>query len=92
MPTNKFQQTDPAINSPYTHAHVVTPSDTEDLAEVPRALYATKGASSHSDVSIILSGDDDPVTFVLARGVIVPMRVKRVRVTDTDATIIVALY
>lgn len=92
MPTNNFQQTDPAINSPYTHGHVVTPSDTTDLDEIPRALYATKGASSHSDVSVILMGDTDPVTFVLARGVIVPMRVKRVRVTNTDATTIVALY
>jgi hypothetical protein len=92
VPTNNFQQTDPAILSPYTHAHVVTPSDTEDLDEVPRALYASKGASSHCSVSAILSGDTDPITLELARGEIVPVRVKRVRVTNTDATNIVALY
>ena len=92
VPTNKFQQTDPAILSPYTHAHVVTPSDTEDLAELPRGLYASKSSSSHADVSIILDGDDTPFVFSFARGEIVPMRVKRVRVTDTDATTVVALY
>jgi hypothetical protein len=70
----------------------VTPSDTEDLDEVPRALYASKGASSHCSVSAILSGDTDPITLELARGEIVPVRVKRVRVTNTDATNIVALY
>ena len=92
VPTNNFQQTDPAINAPYTRSRLVTPSDTEDLDEITRALYASKSTSSHSDVSVILSGDDTPITLVLARGEIVPMRVKRVRVTNTDATNIVALY
>lgn len=92
MPTNNFQQTDPAINSPYLHGHAVTPSDTVDLAELPRAIYASKGSTSHCDVSVILAGDDTPVTFVLARGEIAPIRVKRVMATGTDATAIVALY
>ena len=92
MPTNRFQQTDPAILSPYTHGHIVTPSDTEDLDEVTRALYASKGSSSHCSVSVILSGDDEPIKLELARGEVVPFRVRRVRVTDTDATAIVALY
>ena len=43
-------------------------------------------------MSIILDGDDTPFVFSFARGEIVPMRVKRVRVTDTDATTVVALY
>ena len=92
MSVNNYWQTDPAINSPYIHGHVVTPSDTVDLAELPRAIYASKGSSSHSDVSVILAGDNTPVTFVLARGEIVPVRAKRVMATGTDATAIVALY
>ena len=92
MAINNYWQTDPAINSPYIHAHVVTPSDTVDLPEIPRALYAHKGASSHCDVTLIPAGDEDPVLFVLARGEIVPVRAKRVMATGTDATAVVALY
>jgi hypothetical protein len=92
MPTNKFSQNDASILAPYTRSVTITPSDSTDLAEVTRALYASKGSSSHCSVSVILGGDTDPITLELARGEIVPIRVKRVRVTNTDATSVIALY
>lgn len=92
MATNKFQQTDPAIHAPFIRSVTVTPSDTEDLAEISRGIFATKGASSHSTIVVLLADDTTSATFDLARGEYLPLRVKRVYATGTDATNIVALY
>lgn len=93
MATNNFSQVDPAINAPYTRAVVVTPSDTEDLGEITRALNVHKGTGgSFVDVAVILAGDSSAVTLTLETGYIVPIRVRRVMATNTNATNIVALY
>ncbi len=89
--TNKFQQTDKAINAPYTRAVSVTPSDTTDLNEIPRGLHAD-GVGSHHNVAVILEGDASSVIINMAKGHIMPLRVRRVLATGTTATSVVALY
>jgi hypothetical protein len=89
--TNRFSQADAAILSPYTRAVTITPNDNEDLVEIPRGVYASKG-SSHCTVVVIMEGDDVSVSLDFARGEIMPIRVRRIYATGTDATSIVALY
>ena len=90
--TNNFQQTDKAINAPYTRAVSVTPSDTTDLAEVPRAINFLKGGGGHASLTVILEGDSASVTLSLSHAGIYPIRPRRILATGTDATNIVALY
>lgn len=93
VPTNSFASSEQSILSPYTRAVAVTPSDTEDLAEIPRALNIHKGTGgSTTDVRVLLWGDSSPVTLTFQVGYVVPIRARRVYATGTDATRIVALY
>lgn len=91
MSTNNFSQNDSAILSPYMRAASVTPSDTEDLPEVTRALNVY-GTGSHHAVKVQMLGGGDPVIIYTANGTFVNIRVTRVYQTDTTATSIVALY
>ena len=92
-PTNFFQSTDAAINSPYTRAKSLTLSDTVDVTEVPRALNVHKtGGQTHTTVKCILIGDTVAVSLVVPIGQFVPVRVSRVYATGTDATTVIALY
>ena len=93
VPPNNFASSEASILSPYTRAVAITPSDTTDLAEIPRALNVHKGTGgSTTDVKVILWGDSDPVTLTFQVGFVVPIRARRVYATGTDATRIVALY
>lgn len=93
MATNNFSQNDPGIVAPYTRAVAVTPSDTTDLAEVTRALNVHKGTGgSTTDLAVIMAGDSSAITLTFAVGTTIPIRVRRVLATGTDATRIVALY
>lgn len=74
---------------PLSKALAVTPSNTVDLAATADALYI--GVTG--DVALILADDSAAVTFVGAvAGSILRLKVKRVLVTGTAATDIVALY
>ena len=90
---NNFASTDKSILAPYTDAVTITPNDTVDLAEVTRALHA-HGAGSNHDVVVTLANDPDgtSVTLAIAKGDVLPIRVKRVWATGTTATTIVGLY
>lgn len=91
-PINDFSQDDGAILAPYTRAVDITPNDTTDLAEIPRALNIYKGGGGHASVVAILSDDQTSVTLHLNHGLIYPIRPRRIYATGTDATQIVALY
>lgn len=91
MPSDVFSQNDSAILSPYTRAVEITPSDTEDLDEVTRALNVY-GSGNHHAVKVKMLGGGDPVIIYTANGGFVNVRVTRVYETDTTATSIVALY
>lgn len=71
-----------------SRAVAVTPHDTNDLTNISRALWV--GAAGN--VSVILAEDSTAVTLVgVPAGTLLPLRVKRVRATNTTATSIVAL-
>lgn len=76
-----------ALDSPARDASAVTPSDSQPLAAVSRALYV--GGSGALAVEM-LSGAT--VTLAEAQaGMIYPLRVRRVLATGTTASGIVAL-
>lgn len=75
------------INAPVRHAVSVTPSDTVDIASVPRALWV----GDDGDIAVILADDTASVIIKNASG-LVPLMVKRVLVTGTTASSILALY
>lgn len=76
------------LTSPADNATAVTPSDSTDLAFNSRALYV--GGAGNLVVTMAGGGD---VTFTaVPAGSILPIRVSRVKSTNTTATSIVNLY
>ena len=76
---------------PPMHMEAVTPSDTVDFDEFTRGIYV--GVSGN--VSVVPAGDQgaEAVTLVgLAAGIFHPMILKRVNLTGTVATSIVAAW
>lgn len=66
---------------------VVTPSDSTEFAS-PRKLYI----GGVGDVAVVLFDDDAAVTFkAVPTGTFLPIAVKKVMLTGTDATSILAL-
>jgi len=91
--TNGFAQTDAGIVAPFTRAVAITPSDTEDLAEVTRGLNVHKGTGgSTTSINVLLSGDAEPVIMTFQVGFVIPLRIRLVYATCTDATVISGLY
>lgn len=80
--TSSSLKADPARN-----AAAVTPDDDTDLAKATRALYV----GVDGDVRVRMPDDSD-VTFAALAGSILPVAVKRVLLTGTTATNIVALW
>jgi hypothetical protein len=76
------------LTSPADNAAAVTPSDSTDLAYTSRALYV---GGAGNIVATMAGGGD--VTFKnLTAGTVLPVRVTRVKSTNTTATDIVNLY
>lgn len=91
--TDKFASSEPSILSPYTRGVAITPSDSTDLAEIPRAINVHKGTGGTvTAIKVTLSADSAPVTLNFAVGAVIPIRPIRIWATGTDATAIVALY
>lgn len=92
-PINNFASSEQSILSPYIRAVEITPNDTTDLVEIPRALNVHKGTGgSTTDIKVLLWGDSSPVTLTFQVGFTVPIRARRIYATGTDATRIIALY
>ena len=67
----------------------VTPHDTNELADVTKALYV----GGAGNVSVIATDDSVAVTFVgVPAGSVLPVRAKIVRSTSTTASNIVAMF
>jgi hypothetical protein len=87
--SDPFATTSPGLAGPASHAFAVTPNDAIDLAVVTRGLYVGTGG----DLSLVLKGDGNPVSFVgVAGGSVLPLRIVRVRATGTTAADIVGLF
>lgn len=82
-----FKRFAPGLESPAVAAAEIAPSDTEDLATVPRALFATGAGVVRVTM---LSGQD--VTLPILAGPALPVRVTRVWATGTSATGLVGTW
>lgn len=72
------------LDSPARHAYAITPDDNNDLATVTRAIYSGNGG----DVVCILCDSTTEVTLKsMGPGMILPLRVKRVKSTGTTSNI-----
>lgn len=82
----------PNGSNPALRAVSVTPNDSTDLSQVPRALYI----GGAGDVEVHMSGEpgtDTAVVFsAVPAGTILPIRPDRVLASNTTATLILALY
>lgn len=76
------------LGSPAGHAAAVTPHDTNDLATSSRSLYV--GTAGH--VAVITVGGETVTFSNVPAGGVVPVRAKRVLVTGTTASNIVAMW
>lgn len=81
MPQDSFSTHAPSLIGPATRVVTITPSDSNDLSDTPRALSV--GESGW--VSVVTAGGDTATIYVAA-GVPFPIRVRRVRATGTTAT------
>jgi hypothetical protein len=89
--TNKFPSSSylsaSSMSYPAEHAEAVTPSDSNDLLVMSRALYVGSGGNI---AVITASGATVTFTGVLS-GSILPIRVSRVKSTGTTASALVAI-
>jgi len=86
--TDKFATYTPGLTGPADNAFAVTPSDSENLEFVARAVYV----GTDGNVAVITSGGDEVTFQNLNQGSILPVRVSRVLATGTTATGLVAIY
>jgi hypothetical protein len=78
-----------SVGAPARRAAAVAPSDTEALAEVPKALFVGTGGSL---VMRGVGGGADQLWKNVADGTVLPFRAEYVRATGTTAADILALY
>ena len=82
-------QTIQNTSDPAEYAAAVTLSDSTVLTPTPRALYIGVGG----DVVVTMAADGTDVTFKnVPTGTKLPVRVSKVKSTNTTASSIVALY
>ena len=86
--SDKFENRADFVSAPATRFASVTPSDSADLTELPKALYVGIGGA------LVLRGaDGTAVTFTqVVGGTVLPVRARRVQASGTTAGAIVALY
>ena len=86
-----FQHTAEGLDSPADNAVAVTPNDSTDLANVPRAIYV--GTAGNLVVHMKNgSGTAASVTFSAVPVGVLPIRPTRVLATGTTASNIVAIW
>lgn len=73
---------------PARNAVAVMPSDTVDLATVPRAICV----SADGNVVLVMSGNSQEVTIAMVAGSLYPLAPTRIKATGTTATGIVAVW
>ncbi|MCE9552626.1 MAG: hypothetical protein K8T91_04510 [Planctomycetes bacterium] len=89
MPAPTESQNDGNLNSPADDGFVISKSDTEFLAQVPRGIYVGVGG----DIKVDLVHSGTALVFKnVASGCILPVRATRVYSTDTTATDMIGLY
>ncbi|MCK5292788.1 MAG: hypothetical protein KAR39_12335 [Thermoplasmata archaeon] len=85
---DKFEHYSEGLESPASNAMAIIPSDTIDLEQTTRGLYV----GSSGNVKVTMAGGQTILFGGLLAGMIYPLRVTRVYLTDTEATGIVGVY
>ena len=81
----------PSAPSPALRAVAVTPNDDDDLVHITSGLWI--GATGDVTVIPANNADDAPITFAsVPAGTLLPLSVRRVLDTGTDASAIVAFW
>jgi hypothetical protein len=75
------------VGQPANNAVLVSPHDDNDLEHVSRALYV----GGTGNVVVIMLGGETVTFSGVPAGAILPIRVSRVKATDTTATLILSL-
>lgn len=84
---DRFQTLSPGLEAPASHGFAITPSDSDALIEVTRALYVG-GAGA---IAVVLSSGASVTLSGIAGGTILPLRLSQVKSTGTTATSLVGL-
>jgi hypothetical protein len=79
--SDAFEMHVPALNSPATRHAAITPSDSADLPNIPRALYIL----TDGDLAV-RSAEGVDIIYPVFAGQIFPFRGVRILDTGTDAT------
>lgn len=87
MPIDRFESHGDALSSPARLAFAIAPSDSAELAILPKAIVA--GSAGTVALRAVDSAAD--VTLTVQAGQMIPLRVRFVRSTGTTATGLVAL-
>ena len=76
------------VSAPATRAVAITPSDSQPLGDLPKALFVGTGGT------LVLrgAGASDTVWRNVASGSVLPFRAQYVRATGTTASDLLALY
>ena len=82
-----FASYDPGLTAPAAAAEAITPSDTEELQSVTRAIYL----GQDGDLNVVMKSGDTVLLRNLQGGVFYPLRVSQVLATGTTAADIVGL-
>jgi len=83
-----FEQKHPEdLVTPGRKLFAITPHDTNEVANIPRALWVGTGG----DLSVIAQDDSTAVVLKVQSGSLVPVRAKIVKSTGTTATDIVGV-
>lgn len=88
MPAIDPYAKDIAQVGPARNAVAVTPSDSADLATVPRAICV----AADGNVVLVMSGNGQEVTVAMVAGTLYPLAPTRIKATGTTATGIVAVW
>ena len=89
MLIDAFKNTADSLTAPASRCVAITPDDSEDLHEAPKAIYIGTGGDL---VVQPLDGNQDVVFRNTISGSILDIRVKAVRATGTNAQDIVGLF
>lgn len=89
--TDQFEGHAQGLTAPATSALTVTPSDSQDLPTMPRAIYV--GGAGALRVELLDAPVGSDVTLsALQPGMVYPLRVRKVYATGTTATGLIGLW
>lgn len=85
---DRFSDFPTNLVAPARDAAPVTPSDSADLAQLPRALFI----GTAGNVAVVMAGGQSVTFESCAAGTVLPVRATRIKATGTTAAAIVALW